>query len=388
MHDGRPPRTIGPRILAYGLLILSIGPSAAWTFDTVWDPTLTERFARADVVLIAKWVDRTPAKTGRGSRTTFEVLEALRLADGGFSAGDHVEVTRSVDGKPGDRFLLIGMKDDKTFWWSPFAIPEGRLSYVTDAPPREAEASRQVSYFLKFLESEDAFIAQDAFVEIQRLPLDEVLPLARTFSADKLRAWIREPQTPPVRVGFYARLLGFIGSDDDREFLKQRILEPAKDYRLEAEGLMEGYLLLAGEEGLQVLDQAKLGKADEVFSESYAAMQAVRFMWESSDRIKKPRLLASMRLLLDRPDYADLAVNDLTRWRDCSIMGQLLRMYGDPDCSKQTKRAIIRYFWKLSEAEPTPDGPTVEDVDRAKRRLAELKSRDPETYNKVDETNK
>ncbi|GIS58489.1 MAG: hypothetical protein CM1200mP2_07140 [Planctomycetaceae bacterium] len=101
---------------------------------------------------------------------------------------------------------------------------------------------------------------------------------------------------------------------------------------------MSGYLLLVGEKGLPLIEQLKLknqflvdangkvltdkkGRKKLVpFSETYAAMQALRFMWSYADgRIAKPRLGQSMRILLDRPKLADLVIADLARWKDWSI---------------------------------------------------------------------
>ena len=86
--------------------------------------------------------------------------------------------------------------------------------------------------------------------------------------------------------------------------------------------------MLTGDKGLSVLDEHKLKNRDVPFSETYAAMQALRFMWKYSEgRIEKDRLRASMRILLDRPELADLVIADLARWKDWGVQDRLMELY-------------------------------------------------------------
>jgi hypothetical protein len=51
-------------------------------------------------------------------------------------------------------------------------------------------------------------------------------------------------------------------------------------------------------------------------------------MWRYSEgRIEKSRLRASMRILLDRPELADLVIADLARWKDWEIQDRLMDIY-------------------------------------------------------------
>ena len=98
-------------------------------------------------------------------------------------------------------------------------------------------------------------------------------------------------------------MLGLSGNADDAQLMHAKIMETGQDFRLGIEGVMGGYLMITGEKGLNEIEKAKLQNKEVAFSETYAAMQALRFLWTYGDgRISGDRLKTSMRLLLDRPE--------------------------------------------------------------------------------------
>ncbi len=242
-------------------------------------------------------------------------------------------------------------------------------------------------YFLKFLEYPDPVIADDAHFECAETRFQDLVPLAGVLPRELLQRWVTDPATPVDRLGLYGKLLGLCGREDDAEILQQRILAPTEEFRLGIDGIMIGYLLLTGERGLAVIEDSKLRSADVPFSEMYAAMQALRFLWhEASDRIDRDRMLAAMRLLLDRPDIVDLAIIGLTRWHDWSITDRLMTMYDAPGFDAPAiKRAIVRYLLNQRHIELHSNGPdSLEHVRVADRYLADLQQRDPKTVEQAE----
>ncbi|MFN9048555.1 MAG: hypothetical protein ACK5YC_10570, partial [Planctomyces sp.] len=150
--------------------------------------------------------------------------------------------------------------------------------------------------------------------------------------------------------------------------------------------------LLSGEEGLKVLEDGKMrtkvaqdASGKEVplpFSETYAVMQALRFMWTyEPERISQERLKASMRILLERQELADLVITDLARWKDWSVQDRLMAMYADEKFAiPAIRRAIVRYLYYCSQ-EKGADGVEVrpESAVRADALLKELEQKDPKT---------
>jgi hypothetical protein len=122
------------------------------------------------------------------------------------------------------------------------------------------------------------------------------------------------------------------------------------------------------------------------FSETYAVMQTLRFMWTyEPDRIPKDRLKQSMHILLDRPELADLVITDLARWKDWSIQDRLIALYDDKNFEiPAIRRAIVRYVIQCSRdvGEPAADGTAAALPEHAVKALANLKvleEKDPKT---------
>ena len=99
-------------------------------------------------------------------------------------------------------------------------------------------------------------------------------------------------------------------------------------------------------------------------------------MWSYADgRIAKPRLRQSMRILLDRPELADLVIADLARWKDWSIQDRLMTMYQDKAFNVPAiKRAVVRYMLVCTKDVPKKGtaGP-LPNVSRSHRELPPLR---------------
>ena len=138
--------------------------------------------------------------------------------------------------------------------------------------------------------------------------------------------------------------------------------------------------LLASDAAARTWTDAKGRKKLVPFSETYAAMQALRFMWSYSEgRISKPRLRQSMRILLERPELADLVIADLARWKDWGIQDRLMAMYNDKDFNVPAiKRAVVRYMLVCTKDIPKGGaaGPLPKHVQDAMKHLALLRKRE------------
>ena len=245
----------------------------------------------------------------------------------------------------------------------------------------------------------------DAYAEFGNAPYKDIAAISKLVPRAKVARWISAARTPPTRMGLYGLLLGLSGNQTDASLMEKKISTPSEEFRLGIDGVMSGYLLLVGEKGLPLIEQLKLknqflvdangkvltdkkGRKKLVpFSETYAAMQALRFMWSYADgRIAKPRLRQSMRILLDRPELADLVIADLARWKDWSIQNRLMTMYDDKAFNVPAiKRAVVRYMLVCSKDLPKGKnkkktaGPNPKHVDAALKHLAVLRKRDPKT---------
>jgi hypothetical protein len=342
--------------------------------------TLSEQLQGADAAVLVQWVSgKKPEKESAGS-TTYEIVRAVKPVT--LTKGKRIDLDRYRAGKAGDLFLLLGTKGDGIEWGSPFEVTETSFNYITQAPSPESPPQKRLAYFLKFLEYSDPMIGNDAYGEFGNAPYKDVAALAKELPREKLRKWITSPDVQQSRMGLYGMMLGLCGDESDAELLKSKIVLQSEDLRLGIDGIMAGYLLLTGEKGLAVIEESKLANKKVPFSETFAAMQALRFLWSYGDgRIAPERLRQSMRILLDRPELADLVIADLARWKDWSVQKRLLEMYGSEEFNIPShKRAIVRYMLASTKDVAEAEGEAVpQHALDGQKYLNELRAKDPKT---------
>ncbi len=394
------------------LFVLALGaplPAFGCPFCSAPSMTLTEQLTGADAAVLVKWVGGTPAKATDTGTTEFEVVEVVHGEKGGkLEKGSKISLIRYRSGKVGDLFLLLGtLGGGMMDWGSPLEVTQVGFDYMKNSPKPDQPPAKRLSYFLKHLENSDKMISDDAFGEFANASYADVVLLAKEMPREKLRKWLTAKETSPGRLGLYGMMLGLCGTDDDAKLMEQKILEATEDFRLGIDGVMGGYLLLTGDKGLAVIDEKKLRDKKAPFSETYAAMQALRFMWQYGDnRISAERLRQSMRILLERPELADLVIADLSRMKDWSMQDRLMTMYDEEAYNVPSiKRAIVRYMLaatkdtgeKKPTATDTASGTATSSaatqttettsepaavpahVEHAKKCLAELEKKDPKT---------
>lgn len=378
--------------VALGLSLLALGATQVICCPFCSAPSLTlcEQLNMSDAAVLVQWESGKPADKEKGflGSTEYAVLKVVHDSSGELKPGGKVKLDRYRASKAGDMFLLLGTKIDSLEWGSPLEVTETSFNYITQAPSKEAPATKRLEYFVKFLEFSDHIVADDAYGEFANAQYKDIVAVKDKFPREKLREWLSNPQTVPSRLGLYGLMLGLSGTAADAEYLKGRLIEPVEGFRLGIDGMMGGYLLLAGDKGLTVLEDAKLRDKKVPFSETYATMQALRFMWTYGDNhISKDRLRQSMRIILDRPELADLVIVDLGRWQDWSVSDRLMELYGSAGYDiPSTKRAIVRFYLTAEATKPKDVKEALPaHVVSAQKHLKKLRETDPETVKAAEE---
>ena len=346
--------------------------------------TLAEQVQEADAVVLVKWTGGVPAKDQDPGATSYEVIEALRKdQEQKFPPGEAISLVRYRAAKAGDLFLLLGTKMGASLdWGSPLEITKEGFHYLKGVPSPKLSAPERLTYFLGYLEHSDGMISTDAYGEFAKANYEDIVQLTEKMPRKQLRGWLESPETSASRLGLYGLLLGLCGTAEDAELMRDKIVNGQGDFRLGIDGVMGGYLLLTGDDGLTVLEETKIQDKKSPFSETYAAMGAIRFMWQyGKGQIKPDRLRTSMRLLLDRPELADLVIADLARMEDWSAQDRLMELYGAEGYDiPSIKRAVVRYMLASAKFKPeTPEQAEPEQVVKGKKYLAQLEERDPKT---------
>jgi hypothetical protein len=385
------------RLMVCGLLLTSslivgLAPTDApgCPFCSAPSLTLTEQYAKADAAVLVEWVSGVKPKGDQPGSTTFRIVEVTRTPFKSLDKGKEITIERYRAAKKGDLSVLLGSrtKGELIEWGAPLDVTEAVYRYIVEAPSPEATPEKRLGYFVKFLEYGDPLIANDAYAEFANAPYKDIVPLANQFPRENLRKWIANPETSATRLGLYGLMLGLCGTDEDVALMEKKIVDVTEEYRLGIDGVMGGYLLLAGEKGLETIEKTKLLDRKVVFGETYAAMQALRFLWTyGNGRISAERLRASMRLLLDRPDVADLVITDLARWKDWSIQPRLMEIYGTEEYNVPSiKRAVIRFM--IASTKDVPSGGAARKMPQhatdGAQNLAKLREKDPKMVSEAE----
>lgn len=343
--------------------------------------TLSEQIANAHVVVVATWVSGHADTDQSGGSTTFRIVRVVKGAKRVRLKQD-VVLDQYYKGDAGESFILTGADDNGIEWRDPLAVDTQSLAYILETPGPQQAPKERLPYFLKYLEHANPIIANDAHGELANAEFADLTVLAPRLPREKLRNWLVSETTQSTRIGLYGVLLGLCGDQSDAKLLARKIQfrDGEPNFRLGVDGLIGGYLLLTGVEGLKLIEETKLRNSKIPFSETFSAVQAIRFMWTySNGKIPKQRLRESMRLMLDRSEIADMVIADLARWQDWKIQDSLMERYGTEDYdTPSVKRAIIRYLIAAIESAPAeqPEPPPRYIAD-AERNLSRLKMRDP-----------
>ena len=138
------------------------------------------------------------------------------------------------------------------------------------------------------------------------------------------------------------------------------------------DALVACYLVLKGAEGLPLVEELLLTNKQAEYSDTYAAIMALRFHGTELSIIPRSRLVAALRHILDRPELADLVIADLARWEDWSVMPRLVQLFKEADQQSSWVRVpVINYL----RACPLPE---------AKQHIQALAQIDPDAVKRAN----
>jgi hypothetical protein len=315
-------------------------------------PTLRQETATAKVVLYGT-VANPRYRGGPDSEEAITDLHILTVLKGSraFEAGKVIELPRYIPVPDPSHppavllfFDLVAGKPDP--YRGVLVKSAAAVDYVKGATALDPKKSSEfLSYFFRHLEHPDPTIADDALLEFAKIDYRDVPRWARGLPADKLARWLEQPKLAAARVRLYAPLLGDCGSATHGALLC-RLLDRARNAgeAQAIDGLLLGYAVLRPKEGWAYLKDI-LAKTNLPFQDRFGALRALRFLWGARPGlVSTDELVSGVLLLLGQPDIADLAVDDLRRWKRWDAADQVLGLYGkDSHACPVIRRAIIRY---------------------------------------------
>ena len=338
------------RLLMTLALVLAVGVAPgmarACPFCSAVSLTFSQEIEQSAAAVVARLVTPPPAAAlspvadGPLPKGIFEVDQVLKGAElvEQRAAGEPTQIEAILlEDKPvGSLFLLLGIEPPQLVWSSPIAINERVVDYLLELPALPSGGPERLAFFQDYLEDADAILARDAYDEFAVAPYADVQGLKDRMDAAKLLGWIRDPDVQANRRRLYATMLGVCGTTEDAEAIAAILKDHSgdainPDVRTGLDALIACYVTLRGGEGLDLVDELflKRGERDVPFTETYAAVMALRFLGEESELVPRDRVLASLRLLLAEPKLADLVIADLARWQDWSVVDTLATLFAE-----------------------------------------------------------
>ena len=210
MKLARLLKSIPPLVVLTTLFLLGNSANSC-PFCSAPSLTLSEQVAQADAVVLVKWVGGQAAKISDAGSTEFEVVEVVHQPEGGkLAKASRINLVRYRAAKVGDQFMLFGTKVDAAIeWGSPLEVSKIAYDYMRNSPKPNLAATERLIYFLKFLETDDKMISDDAFGEFANAAYADVSKIKQELPRDKLRKWLTTKDVSPGRLGLYG--MGRIG---------------------------------------------------------------------------------------------------------------------------------------------------------------------------------
>lgn len=367
-------------LLAASLLALAPGLAAACPFCSAIAPTFSEEIASSAVAVVAKMTKAAPPQklTPSGtpdptepSKARFEIVEVLK-------GQEHLGQTRSFEAiyfgeaPVGGTFLVMGLDPPQINWATPIAANQRVVTYVRNGMKLPKEGPDRLVYFMQFFEDSDEMLSRDCYDEFARAPYAEIKKIKDQMPHAKLVEWIKNPQVQASRRRLYLTFLALCGTQPDAQMLEDMMKSKDDRAKRALDAMVAAYLTLKGPAGLPLIEELFLKNKDAEYTETYAAIQALRFHGQEETVVPRERLAQSLRLMLERPQLADIVVPDLARWQDWSVMPKLVELFKKADEQTSWIRVpVINYL----RACPDP---------KAKTYIAELEKIDPDAVKRAN----
>ncbi len=209
---------------------------------------------------------------------------------------------------------------------------------------REAPQPKRLRFFFDYLDNADSEVSNDALKEFAKADYADYKDMAKTLPPDKIAGWLKDKNTPAFRYGLYASLLGHCGNEKHAEVLHEMLDDKDKLLGAGVDGIMAAYTMLKPKEGWEFIT-TNMKDPKKHFMIRYNALKAVRFMWDyRPDLVKKADMTAAVALLIEQDDLADMAIEDLRKWKCWDMADRILalrmhKVYATPII----RRAILRF---------------------------------------------
>ncbi|MDZ4820453.1 MAG: hypothetical protein SGJ20_15915 [Planctomycetota bacterium] len=362
-------------VLALGLLLSQAAVVQACPFCSAVQVTFTEEIKQNEVAVIATLVSRPDdsekaKKAANGDlslpQATFEIVEVLK-GDKHARPKTTVKTLYFGEAKVGTNFLIMGIVPPKIEWGTPIEVSERGRAYLKDVMKLPAKGVERLTFFQKYLQDPDVLIARDSYDEFATTSYADLKAAKDQIDHAMLVTRLKDIDIDASYRRLYFTLLGIRGSKADVPMLEKMLKSKDREQQVGLDALIACYLTLNGEAGLPLIGDRFIKDQSVEFSDQYQALMALRFVAEEGV-ISKEKVGEVLRLMLERPKYADQVIPDLARWKDWSVMEKVNDLFRTADDnSLWVREPAINYM----RACPLP---------KAKEYIIDFEKIDPEAF--------
>jgi hypothetical protein len=244
--------------------------------------------------------------------------------------------------------------------------------YLTSIAKLDAKTpTTRLAFYFAHLDSTDATVAQDAFLEFVKATDTELTEAKAVFDTKKLRHWLADPKLPAEKIGVYALLLGSRGDPADQKLFPTLATQAlTREGSGALAGVLAGWTLLDTRAGFTAIHKVLLDPKRD-YAERLNALSAVRYLYANHAKSYAQELGSVYHSLLSS-DLADLAIGDLRRYRAWNFTDAVLGTFGKPGQSALVQRLVVRFALTSPEAS-------------AKKFLDELRQTNPKMVREAEE---
>lgn len=335
--------------LIFALIAVPSSGVLACPFCSAVSQTFSEEMKMMDVVALTKL--KAVAKVSSISsdpqeevpKSTFEITQVLK-GDAYIKVGDSFDTVYFGEAKKDRAFLAMATDAPKLIWSSPLILSERAATYIGKLKGLP-ESHERLEFFQDYLEDEDEMLARDAYDEFAKAPYEDVINLKPKMNRERLLKFIQDPDVPSNRRRLYFTMLGVCGTEEDAKLLESFMASDDRKSKAGLDAMLACYVILTGEKGLDKVDELFLKNEKAEYSDTYAAIMAIRFHGAETDVVPRTRLVKSLRHMLDRPELADLVIPDLARWQDWDVLPKLTDLFIKADENSSWVRVpVINYL--------------------------------------------
>ncbi|MSQ93575.1 MAG: hypothetical protein EXR98_03355 [Gemmataceae bacterium] len=344
---------------------------------------LLQQFNDAQIVLFGHFENAKPAANGVDFGTSEFVIERTFKDHDALKGKTRITLSRYIPDSKTKYFLLCEIYKGRLDAYKGVALVNDRemIRYLDGAikiktrPPPE-----RLRYAFDFLNSQEPEVAMDAYREFASADYRDYQEIAKKLPAATIAGWLKDEKTPSFRHGLYAMLLGHCGGVQDAKLLLSMIDDPDKRRGSSLNGFLMAYTILEPEKGWSYIKDLVQSR-DKPFLVRYAGLQTMRFLRDSRPDLVNPNdesaarneIVKGVASILDVPDMADFAMEDLRKWQRWDYCAQVLDLWEKKGYETAfARKAILRYALQC-------------DTERARKFVEAQRARDPEWVDDIRE---